>query len=257
MAIWDGAYKIPWHEEEFSRRMLAEHLTQGHDLASRRVETIERQVAYLDGALMGGRAGRILDLGCGPGLYASRLARMGHRVVGVDFGPASIEYARGLGGGAEFVLGDVRTAEWGGPYDLAMMLFGEMNVFPPAEILGVLRRVRASLARGGRVALEVQPESAVEALGRAGDWVEEHEAGLFSEGPYRMRVSCRWEAESRVAVRTFTVESGEGERVYRDTAQAWSAEAMVELARAAGLAAAGRAEGWPDEGFELWVAERD
>jgi hypothetical protein len=31
--IWHGAYKIPWDEPEFSRRMLVEHLSQDHDLA--------------------------------------------------------------------------------------------------------------------------------------------------------------------------------------------------------------------------------
>lgn len=35
----------------------------------------------------------MLDLGCGPGLYSHRLATLGHRVHGIDFGPASIAYA--------------------------------------------------------------------------------------------------------------------------------------------------------------------
>jgi len=40
--IWHGAYKIPWDDPDFSRRMLAEHLSQEHDMASRRVEWIDR-----------------------------------------------------------------------------------------------------------------------------------------------------------------------------------------------------------------------
>jgi hypothetical protein len=35
-SLWNGDYKIPWHDPAFSRRMLAEHLAQSHDLASRR-----------------------------------------------------------------------------------------------------------------------------------------------------------------------------------------------------------------------------
>ena len=30
---WQGAYEIPWDDPDFSRRMLAEHLTQDHDVA--------------------------------------------------------------------------------------------------------------------------------------------------------------------------------------------------------------------------------
>jgi 2-polyprenyl-3-methyl-5-hydroxy-6-metoxy-1,4-benzoquinol methylase len=75
--------------------MLHEHLSQDHDAASRRGATIDRQVAWIHGALLlAGTPTRVLDLGCGPGLYAERLAALGHRCVGVDVSPASIAFAR-------------------------------------------------------------------------------------------------------------------------------------------------------------------
>ena len=46
-ALWSGAYKIPWNDPDFSERMLAEHLSQDHDLASRRCVWIDRQVAWI------------------------------------------------------------------------------------------------------------------------------------------------------------------------------------------------------------------
>ena len=36
---------------------------------------------------------RVLDLGCGPGLYVHRLSAMGCECVGMDFSPASIRHA--------------------------------------------------------------------------------------------------------------------------------------------------------------------
>ena len=91
---WGGDYKIPWDEPGFSRRMLNEHLSQDHDLASRRQETIDRHITCIHEDVLAGRPSRILDLGCGPGFYARRLAALGHTVHGIDFSPASIEYAR-------------------------------------------------------------------------------------------------------------------------------------------------------------------
>ncbi|HHI03179.1 MAG TPA: hypothetical protein ENL22_06630, partial [candidate division Zixibacteria bacterium] len=41
--LWDGKYKIPWDDPGFSRRMLQEHLSQDHDLASRKKEMIKKQ----------------------------------------------------------------------------------------------------------------------------------------------------------------------------------------------------------------------
>jgi 2-polyprenyl-3-methyl-5-hydroxy-6-metoxy-1,4-benzoquinol methylase len=91
--VWDGTHKIPWDDPEFSERMLREHLSQDHDMASRRVEWIDKQVAWIHAAVLSGRESQILDLGCGPGFYAHRLATLGHDCLGIDFGPASIEYA--------------------------------------------------------------------------------------------------------------------------------------------------------------------
>src|SRR6266542_3437561 len=87
---WREGDNIPWHEPAFSARMLAEHLSQAHDAASRRAATIDRQVAWIHEAVLRGRPTRILDLGCGPGLYTGRLARLGHTCVGIDYSPAAI-----------------------------------------------------------------------------------------------------------------------------------------------------------------------
>jgi hypothetical protein len=42
-APWSEGDNIPWNDPEFSERMLTEHLSQEHDLASRRSETIDQR----------------------------------------------------------------------------------------------------------------------------------------------------------------------------------------------------------------------
>jgi len=254
MSLWQGEYKIPWHEPDFSRRMLAEHLSQNHDLASRRTVWIEQQTAWIHAHACGGRQSRILDLGCGPGLYASRLAALGHHVTGIDLGPASIEYARNIAPNAELVLGDFREIDLGGPYDLAMLLYGEMNIFPPCEIRAVLARVRAALAPGAALLLEIQPPELVERMGRAEAWTESAASGLFSDGPYELHAECAWHAAERVAVRRFLVDSAEGRREYRDTAQAWPEPELRALLESAGFGHAELRPDFPSDGLALWRA---
>lgn len=72
---WVEGDKIPWNDPDFSERMLREPLTQDHDLASRRTAIVDGQVAWIHDHMLGGKPGKVLDLGCGPGLYASRLAK--------------------------------------------------------------------------------------------------------------------------------------------------------------------------------------
>jgi len=90
---WSEGDNIPWDEPGFSRRMLEEHLSQEHDAASRRFATIDQHVDFIHQRLLSGRPVKLLDLGCGPGLYTSRLARLGHTCTGIDYSPASIDYA--------------------------------------------------------------------------------------------------------------------------------------------------------------------
>jgi 2-polyprenyl-3-methyl-5-hydroxy-6-metoxy-1,4-benzoquinol methylase len=92
---WAEREKIPWNDRDFSRRMLNERLSQKHDAASRRFEIIDSHVRWIHDRVLKGNPTRILDLGCGPGLYTNRLARLGHQCVGIDFSPASIAYAKG------------------------------------------------------------------------------------------------------------------------------------------------------------------
>jgi 2-polyprenyl-3-methyl-5-hydroxy-6-metoxy-1,4-benzoquinol methylase len=91
---WVEGEKIPWSDPGFRQRMLREHLSQEHDTASRRVGLIDQHVDWNHNGLLAGQPGRILDLGCGPGLYTGRLAQLGYQCVGIDYGPASIAYAR-------------------------------------------------------------------------------------------------------------------------------------------------------------------
>ena len=151
-SIWNRAYKIPWDDPDFSRRMLNEHLSQDHDMASRRSEWIDKQVTWIHEHLLQAKPSSILDLGCGPGFYSHRLAKLGHDCRGIDFGPASIEYAlrhRPDESMCDFALCDIRQVEFGGPYDLVMLLFGEVNVFSPAEVRQILRKAHASCQPGG------------------------------------------------------------------------------------------------------------
>ena len=73
-----------WTRPHLARQMLHFHLNQDTDLASRRIETIDRIVDWIDSSLhLSGK--RVCDLGCGPGLYTERFASKGAEVTGVDF----------------------------------------------------------------------------------------------------------------------------------------------------------------------------
>ena len=102
--------------------------------------------------------GRILDVGCGFGLFASYFGQMQPRrtIMGVDPNARRIGLARrvaeevGLGrnGGFSFHVGDVRDAELVGPF-AGIYVLDVMHHIPAADQLAVLERLRDLLVPGG------------------------------------------------------------------------------------------------------------
>ncbi len=86
--------------------------------------------------------GRILDLGCGPGLDAATLGALGYDVVGVDASPGMVSEARGRGVGAHVLPGE-RVGELEGVFDGVLSNFGALNcVDLGATFAGLRRRTR-------------------------------------------------------------------------------------------------------------------
>jgi ubiquinone/menaquinone biosynthesis C-methylase UbiE len=206
---WVDADKIPWHEPGFSRRMLQEHLSQEHNLASRRFVIVDEHVQWIHHHLLGDTPARILDLGCGPGLYTSRLAKLKHSCVGIDCSPASMEYAMQQAAEQQldctYVHGDVRTIDFGTGFDLVMMVFGELNVFHSSDARTIVAKARRALAPDGVLLLEPHRFSAIEQLGRQGPSWHTAESGLFSDTPHLWLEESFWNPQSCTAIQYFYV----------------------------------------------------
>ena len=225
---WAEGDNIPWHQPGFSLRMLREHLSQAHDMASRRSDKIDQQVAWIHNELLAGNPSRILDLGCGPGLYCSRLARLGHECLGIDYSPASVAYARKAALSEElrctYVQHDIRTADYGSGYDLAMLIFGEFNVFTPDHVRQIVRKVHGALADGGILVLEPHTFEAVKGMGQQPHTWYSSQSGVFSDEPHLCLEASYWNDAARAATIRYSVvdpESGDVTR-YAQSMQAYT-----------------------------------
>ncbi len=239
---WAEGDNIPWNDPGFSRRMLKEHHDQSADSASRRAEIIEKHVNWIHGGLLKGEPGKILDLGCGPGFYASRLTKLGHNCVGIDYSPASIEYAREQadadGLNIDYRLGDIREAEFGDGFDLAMLIFGEFNVFCREHGKKLLNRIDDALTPNGILLLEVQSYDGVKSSGNAPRTWYTSSGGLFSERPHICMKEAFWDGAREVATKRYFVVDAESGRTTRfaQSAQAYTADAYLSLLQDSGFA---------------------
>lgn len=230
--------KIPWDEPAFSQRMLENHLSQEHDWASRRLPVIERQIEWIVRQLA--PAASVLDLGCGPGLYAQRLAQRGFHCTGIDFSPAAIRYARdqALASGLDihYQQQDVRHYMPERQFDFIMMTFGELNVFSATEVQILLARCRQWLAPGGQLLLEVHTWDEVKRQGQASPQWERCPQGLFLARPHLLLTEHAWDEAARTSSTRFWVIEEQGD-VMRFGSQmtAWHDDEYRQLLLEAGF----------------------
>jgi SAM-dependent methyltransferase len=98
----------------------------------------------------------VLDLGCGAGRHARRLAANGYDVTGIDLSERSIDEARGRSApNVRFRRQDVRRPFGSRQFDCVFSLFTSFGYFDdPAEDLTVVRNIERSLKADGRLVLD-------------------------------------------------------------------------------------------------------
>ncbi|OMI04911.1 hypothetical protein BSN85_25840 [Bradyrhizobium brasilense] len=121
-------------------------------------ETSDRQVGAI-WELLSLRPGcSVLDIGCGYGRIANRLAKRGARVAGVDISRVLLNKAESdaaeSGVDVEYVLGDMRSLPWRDQFDAAFLWYGAFGYFDDADNERVLCEAASSLRSGGRLLIE-------------------------------------------------------------------------------------------------------
>jgi SAM-dependent methyltransferase len=98
---------------------------------------------------------RVLDVPCGEGRIAGRLARAGCEVLGIDINEGLLELARAHHPAARFEQGDMRALSYRGQFDAALNWFTSFGYFDRAGNDLVLKRLAEALRPGGRLLLEL------------------------------------------------------------------------------------------------------
>jgi SAM-dependent methyltransferase len=180
-----GGPRELWTDPHVQQRMLEAHLDPDLAAASPPHETIRRGVDWLVAHLGIDRTTRVLDLGCGPGLYASRLADHAGHVHGIDLSATSIAEAqrRAPVGNATFEVGDYLSTPL--PlHDVALLLMYDYGALSPSDRQRLLRRVHAAMAPGGRFVLDVLTQNRYDHVQEACRIEERLDDGFWAGGDY-------------------------------------------------------------------------
>jgi SAM-dependent methyltransferase len=259
--LWQqGDGNLPWNDPAFSKRMLREHLDESHGAASRITAEREAQLNWL-WAKLGLRDGsQVLDVTCGPGLYAVPLAQRGCHVTGVDFGPAAIAHARqlateqGVANRCTFHQQDVRQMDFGGAgFDAALLLYGQLAVMPPEAAQDVLQRTAQALHSGDRLCLELLNPEQVDK--KDSSWWYTDDTGLWGERPFLHLGERFWDEENRASIERFLIlhlETGQLDEIELCD-QTYTPDEVAAMLKTAGFGHSDHYPAW--DGLPLYDAD--
>ncbi len=155
-----------WTDEHTSNQMLSFHLNEDIDVSSRNAAFIDRSVEWIASHFNVGTGTKIADFGCGPGLYATRLAQRRAVVTGIDFSKRSIEYARQVatseGLSIHYVNQNYLEFETDDRFGLIVMIMCDFCALSPTQRKKMLSKFHTMLEPGGSVLLDVYSLTAFE-----------------------------------------------------------------------------------------------
>jgi SAM-dependent methyltransferase len=220
-----------WDDPHISGQMLKAHLDPSSDLASRRPETIQASVDWLIEALGLQTGASVLDLGCGPGLYAARLAERGLRVTGVDHSRRSVDYAMQYARQNHLDIlyryQDYLTLDDEGQYDAALLIYGDYCPLTPEQRSQLLKNIHRALKPSGHFVLDVTTPIHRKRHGSRNGWYAV-EQGFWKPGPHLvLEEGFDYPEQSIYLDQTIVIEENDKISVYRMWFQDFTRETIM------------------------------
>ncbi|MBN2375638.1 MAG: class I SAM-dependent methyltransferase [Sedimentisphaerales bacterium] len=219
-----------WTDEHTAREMLKYHLNEAVDISSRNMKFIERSVDWIV-ERFGVREGTTgADFGCGPGLYAERLAEKGAKVVGIDFSENSLGYARQnaaeKGLEIDYVLANYLDFETAGRFDLIIMIMCDFCALSPVQRKKLLAKFYSLLQPRGAVLLDTYTLNSFEQKEESASYELNQLNGFWSAEEYYCFVNTFKYEQEKVTLDKYTIIEASQQRVVYNWLQYFSEESL-------------------------------
>jgi len=221
-----------WTDEHTSEQMLSYHLNPDVDLSSRNAAFIDRSVEWIIARFEIGPGKKIADFGCGPGLYATRLARTSADVTGIDFSGRSLEYAREIaeknGLDVNYVNQNYLEFDSDERFDLIIMIMCDFCVLSPEQSKKMLDKFQSLLRPGGSVLLDVYSLASFAQREEGADYEINQLNGFWSPNKYHgFQNTFKYEKE-KVVLDKYTIIEADRSRTVYNWMRHYSLEALKQ-----------------------------
>jgi SAM-dependent methyltransferase len=175
-----------WDDEHISKGMLEAHLNPNWNAATRKPKFLDISVNWISKIAPPTQYKLLLDLGCGPGLYAERFHSAGYSVTGVDFSKRSVAYAKEQSLQNKSNIGyhyqNYLTIDYKEQFDVITLIYCDYAALSITDRLILLRKVYQALKPNGKFIFDVFTPLMRKDENRS--WQYYEKGGFFSEKPH-------------------------------------------------------------------------
>ncbi len=219
-----------WDDEHISKGMLEAHLNPEWDAATRKHDFVNKSVKWISSVAPPRQFQQLLDLGCGPGIYAERFRKAGYFVTGIDFSKRSIEYARNQASinksNIEYYYQNYLTIDYTEQFDVITLIYCDYAPLSITDRLILLRKVYQALKPKGKFIFDVFTPCMRKAESRS--WYYCEEGGFWSEKPHICLDSVfQYDDEDNTELRQTIVVTEETVKCYNIWDHFFTKEALI------------------------------
>lgn len=219
-----------WADEHTSEKMLQNHLNSDIDVSSRNESFIDDSVKWISSHFNISEKTRIVDFGCGPGLYSTRLARLGAQVTGIDFSKRSIDYAKATakqeGLTINYVNQNYLMYETDSTFDLIIMIMCDYCALSPVQRSSLLAKFNRMLNHDGAILLDVYSTGRFEKIEEKADYEVNQLNSFWAKEKYYGFSNTFKYMDSKVTLDKFTILTNQHSKTVYNWLQHFSPEEL-------------------------------
>lgn len=184
-----------WTDPYIRAQLLAAHLNPATDAATRGPAAIAATVDWI--LKDHPQAGRLVDLGCGPGLYAEAFSARQWSVLGIDINAASLDHAHASSRarGLDIVYREASYLDAGAftdeRFDLAVCIYCDFGALTPQQQDLFLRNAARILKPGATLVLDVFGPQLSASKTEGKSWTREEANSFWSAKPCHVLSECQ------------------------------------------------------------------
>ena len=219
-----------WTNEHTSKKMLEFLLGEASDISSRSSDFIDRSVSWIVDQFNLNSSSRLIDFGCGTGLYTNNFAEKGINVIGVDFSKSSLDYAwqialnKNLN--VEYILENYLEFKTKLQFDLVTMIMCDFSALSPTQRKVMLGKYRNLLKPKGKILLDIYSLDFFNAKEEMATYESNFMGNFWSPEDYYCFINIIKYVDMKVLLEKHTIVEKKQTRVVYNWLQCFSLESL-------------------------------